>query len=539
MQLFPAFLIFTHRIGGGLPPGRVNWCFGTADLTGASLTSVPDKVLRNYTNLVTLILSNNEIIAIDENAFQGLTSLRNLSLSHNDFESWDSTAIPKHLKFLESLDMSGNDWIPSSEVLRMRSLSTIRGVSWGQCSDCELTRNVNQTQLDRLLTLEDLEWVPGYACRARIHTYSAQVKRFAKEGFYPSCLVEGSECFAAEVKVRADSPCRDVNTKVLTLEYVFGPVALVLNLVVVVTTACSRRLRRNIAMVLVSNLAFGDLLNGIHAIAVAVVHHIYDYAGTRKFADTKCDYIGPLWMLGQAISVSCSLVLTYERYRSVVNSVKVKVKSKMKMKTARISIFVCWVWSFAAAFLPLAGIGMYSIGTFCIPIYPVRSIPHQFWYSVVVTLIAATMYIVTFPLYIRLYLYVKRSSNRIGSKTDVALAKRIFVLVMSNMFFFLLPIMISLAWSVLSRHQVMSRVVAEVLTSSFCLICLTVNSCLNPVLYALRNRTFIKELRRMLYHMVGWYCGWCSDNGRGSNERTSRSNSASRGSTHQLQKYAL
>ena len=411
----------------------------------------------------------------------------------------------------------------------------IRGVRWNnQCSDCSLKRDINKTLLDKIKKKEYFEWVQGYACRAKISKYSLTLQLYAKHGFVPECFAKGSSCYNNEVTERSEAPCRDVNIRVLALEYLFGPIAIVLNLVVVLTTAFSERLRRNIAMVLVSNLAFGDLLNGIYSVIIAVVHHVYEYKETRKFADTKCNFIGPMWLLGQTIAVSCSLVLTYERYRSVVNSVK--VKSRMKMKTARIAILCCWIGSLIVAFLPFVGVGMYSIGTFCIPIYPVKSIPHQFWYSIIVTLVACLMYLATLPLYVRLYLYVKKSSSRIGSTTDVALAKRIFVLVISNMFFFLLPIAISLAWSILSRKQVMSRVVAEVLTSSFCVICLTVNSCLNPVLYALRNKTFIKELKKMMFKRFGNCCGGvCAiDNGY-SIDKTSKSGS-SRASNYHVQK---
>ncbi|KAK3730649.1 hypothetical protein QZH41_000124 [Actinostola sp. cb2023] len=461
-----------------------------------------------------------------------------LNLSRNHLKSWHTIGLQDELPSLEYLDLSDNDgWTPDDMLLgSIGSLKEIKGVSWNKyCSDCTLKKVFNKTVLHEIEQKEKFEWVQGYACRAKITKYSNKVQLFAKFNFVAECFTEGSKCYNNDVIVKSKAPCRDVNIRVLALQYLFGPIAIILNLVVVLTTAFSERLRRNIAMVLVSNLAFGDFLNGIYSVIIAIVHHVYDYEETRAFADTKCNYIGPMWMIGQAIAVSCSLVLTYERYRSVVNSVK--VKSRMKMKTARVAIMLCWAWSFLVAFLPFVGVGMYSIGTFCIPIYPVKSIPHQYWYSIVVTLSACLMYL-ALPLYVRLYLYVKKSSNRIGSTTDVTLAKRIFVLVISNMFFFLLPIAISLAWSILSRKQVMSRVLAEVLTSSFCAICLTVNSCLNPILYALRNKTFIKELKKMLYKRLRLCCGGtCGgpDNGY-SIDKTSRSGSSVRASNYHVQK---
>lgn len=441
---------------------------------------------------------------------------------------------------MQYLDIKDNDdWSPDAILLAsVKNLKEIKGVSWSEdCSGCTLKKVNNKTLLADLQQEEKSEWVEGYACRAKITKYSAKVQLFAKFNFIADCFKEDSKCYNSDVIIKSSAPCRDINIRVLALEYLFGPIAIFLNLVVVLTTAFSERLRRNIAMVLVSNLAFGDLLNGVYSVIIAVVHHVFNYEETRAFADTKCDFIGPMWMIGQAIAVSCSLVLTYERYRSVVNSVK--VKSRMKMKTARIAIALCWFWSILVAALPIMGVGMYSIGTFCVPIYPVKSIPHQFWYSIVITLSACLMYLATLPLYVRLYLYVKKSSSRIGSTTDVALAKRIFVLVISNMFFFLLPIAISLAWSILSRKQAMSRVVAEVLTSSFCAICLTVNSCLNPILYALRNKTFIKELKKMLSKKAccGGVCGG-GDNGY-SIDKTSRSGSSIRASNYHVQKTSV
>ena len=145
--------------------------------------------------------------------------------------------------------------------------------------------------------------------------------------------------------------------------------------------------------------------------------------------------------------------------------------------------------------LPLVGIGSYSTNTFCLPIQPSRKVTSVFVYSVGITLLGVVLHILTIPLYIRIFLYVRNTGSQVGIKRDGVLARRIAVLVFSNMVFFFFPTINGLIWMLTSAFNNLSVTTREVLVGSLPVVLYTVNSFVNPLLYAYRNDRFKQVLR--------------------------------------------
>ena len=95
-----------------------------------------------------------------------------------------------------------------------------------------------------------------------------------------------------------------------------------------------------------------------------------------------------------------------------------------------------WILGVAVAILPVLKISVYYGNTYCIPIRPLKDIPHSYELSIGLSLWGMLLYCTTIPFYVKIFLAVKKTSRRAGVKRDGTLAKRICILVFSNMLFF-------------------------------------------------------------------------------------------------------
>lgn len=378
-------------------------------------------------------------------------------------------------------------------LLKLPYLKVVTGVSWSQsCLNCTLLRTINETHL-RFYGNTSSMFLKGYACRYKTTTPSPFLRGLATDGFLAMCVLSNHICFESEVKAVIKAPCRKTTLGVLSLEYVFGPVAMILNVIVIATVMKSKRLCRNHDMLLVTNIAIGDFCTALYSIVIIAVHQTRTFHQMETFAPISCTYIGFFWILGVSLSVSFSLVLTIERFKCVVR--RRNRQSRMSAMEILIASSVCWLYALSTAILPVFGIGNYYLNTYCIPVFPTRNNPVQFYYSVSVSGMSAIMYIVSIPLYLRMYFFVRKSSKNMRVRADIELAKRVFSLVITNMTFLLVPIIISLVFTRVERTtSQLSREVSEVLNAALPLLCLTINSTLNPILYSFRSRLFRKEV---------------------------------------------
>jgi hypothetical protein len=416
----------------------------------------------------------------------------------NPIQEWKTSKVLSQAPNLTLIDLtSTSPWIPDSDLMRLAHLTTIQGISWSKhCSHCSLIKSTNASQISAF-TKDYTKYTKGYACRTDTTSPSKLVKGFAKHGFLATCVLDNQQCFESEVKVVVKAPCRDTTLSVLYLQYFLGPVAIVLNSVVIITTICSKRLRQNFDMLLVCNIGVGDLFNGLYSVIIISIHTAKTFDEMKVFAHNYCAYVGFLWVRGTCLAVGFSLVLTIERYKCVV---RYRSRQNRMSSTSLIcASTVCWLWALTATVLPMVGVGSYRLNTYCISVFPVKSIPVQFYYSTVVAGLSGLMYLITIPMYIKMYIFVRKSSKNMRVRADIEMAKRVFSLVLTNMLLFLLPVAISLIFASVNREtNAISRELSEVINAAFPLVCLTLNSVLNPTLYAFRSRLFRSELFEMV-----------------------------------------
>ena len=420
------------------------------------------------------------------------------NLSMNPIKEWQTSGLINQVPNLTTLDLTGTSpWLPDNCLLRVKQLRTIQGVSWGQhCWNCSLFKSNNSSQL-KLYTEGSTEYMKGYACRTKTITATRTVQRFAKHGFLATCVVENTKCRKSEIQEVVKAPCRESTLSVFYMQYLLGPLAIVLNLFVIITTIRSKRLRKNLDMLLVCNIGIGDLFNGVYSVLIISVHTFKTFDQMVIFAHDYCALVGFFWVLGVCLAVSFSFVLTIERYKCVMCTRP--RHSRMSLTTLVVASAICWLWALTGSVLPIVGVGSYSINTYCISIFPVKSNPVQFYYSIIGAGVSGLMYLITIPIYIKMYIFVRKSSKNMRVRADIELAKRVFILVLTNMLFFLLPVILSMIFAIVNREtNAISREVSEILNSTFPLLCLTLNSVLNPLLYAFRSRLFRTELVRML-----------------------------------------
>ena len=430
------------------------------------------------------------------------------NLAKNGIQHWED-GFSIYLPSLASLDITGNEVIPYGHVLGLSTLNEIKGVTWGGgCTNCVLLRNVSRHGDGHHgdshygdITVEDLkegEFVRGLKgdCRADRYSVKNTTITFAKHGFLPLCVVQQEKCFRSEISVTPIHRCWETDNYILNIEFLIAPVALLLNAVVFVTIFSIRSLRSNVSMLLIANMAVSDFLISGYSVAITSARKL-SYVKFLTVMSDFCQVWGFIWLLGQFVTVTTSLQLTLERYWAVVYCMK--PKKRMKPRRATAAIIFCWLMAVALAILPLAGVGVYTSNTYCIPIRPRRDIPRVFEFSIALTLSGISLYFITVPFYIKIYLFVRRSSNRrVGLSREGALAKRIAILVISNMLFFLFPIVLALLWLLSDALQELSPVFEEILTGVVPTICFSINSCINPLLSAFYQQRFRRKLLERL-----------------------------------------
>lgn len=393
--------------------------------------------------------------------------------------------------------MADETFVPPEHVLRAPKLQNITGVTWSSaCINRTLLKNKTHVNVTRFREgLYDI--YPESRCRGSRYVVSTVSRRFAKHGFLP---VLGEKCFASEMTIIPIHQCYDSANRVLYAEYFLTPLIIIMNLTVFVTTVTTKTLRKIPTMLLVANLAMSDFFIGVYSLAITASRHGMSYPRFVGVLNHLCPALGFLWVLGQFAATLSSVLLTTERYVAIIFSMRPSISF-----TTRICLYsalVSWTIAVLMASLPLFRVGTYTTTTFCIPIQPAKGIPHSFAYSTSLVAIGVLLYTITLPMYVHIFVHVRKSGSQMGIKRDGKLAKKISILVISNLTFFLLPIIIGLLWLFTQTFDKVSLQTREILVGSFTTVCFSINSFLNPLLYAFRDRRFRLTIKQRCYRLL-------------------------------------
>lgn len=410
------------------------------------------------------------------------------------------------------LDISSNPTtfkLPTA-ILRLPSLKEIHGAFLNQpCSVCTLIRNYTwqreETSSNREkfnITTSDLRneiFRKGKQenCQVNeIEIRSKEVVEYARHGFFPTCLEKKKECYDSVIRVTPIHKCWDSSNKYLNAVFFISPIAFLLNLTVVLIVLTTRALRRNVTLFLTCNMAFSDFILSLYAI-ILISTRQKSYVDFLMIQRDMCNIIGFMWLTCQIVSIKTSLILTVERFLAVVYCMEPTIRITRKLSVALTALI--WILGVAVAILPLLKISVYYSNTYCIPIRPIKDIPHSYELSVGLSLWGMLIYCITIPFYVKIFLAVKKTSKRAGVKRDGTLAKRICILVLSNMLFFFFPIVIAFLWLTTDIKDTMSPKKREILTGVFPTLLFSLNSLVNPLLYAFRSEKFQKAIKIRIY----------------------------------------
>ena len=336
--------------------------------------------------------------------------------------------------------------------------------------------------------------IHGGWCRGVKYSVGKNTREYALHNFSFQCVYKSDTCYNSEIRITRIHRCWDTDNDVLNLVYVFGSLEIVLNSIVVILTLSTNCLRENVTMLFIANLALSDVLVGLYSLSIATSRRVLSYLEfDSKVLNSYCPILGFVWLAGEFMTIVTSALLTFERYIAICYCLE--PEKRINRRKGIIYLVISWVIAVVLAALPLFGIGSYSTNTFCVPLQPSRKVPSTFAFSVSLTLLGVILYLITTILYIRIFVYVRNSGGKVGIKRDGVLARRIALVVFSNMVFFFLPTINGLLWMLTPAFSNLSVTTREVLVGSLPAVLFTVNSFVNPLLYAYRNDRFRRVLR--------------------------------------------
>ena len=399
------------------------------------------------------------------------------------------------------IDVQGNmGWRPGEKyLLELPRLKEVRNVSWAaECLDCWLVKSVSEEDINTFRN-SIYNWSSPITCFRYHYIFSNYLALLARNHFLVRKCKSLSDCILQqEANVTKSYPCWPTKQRVFSVQLLIGIVGGCLNLIVVFNILMTRSLRKNVSMVLISNLAMGDTLICVFSALMAsmvVSNRREDWSSLEA---SLCPKVGFLWVLGQSTASITSVALTLERYLCIVFSMKPNIRM-----TPRLSLLaIAFNWVFAASMMSLAYyFNIYRRNSMCIPMVHGSRYPIETLYTIVMGSTGITLYLVTIPLYIHIYSVVKRSSQQMGVQRESALAKRIALLVGTNLVFFFIPVISVGAWRLLVNEadkMQFSIYFRKTIGEWLLQYCLNVNSCLNPLVHAFRNDKFKNALKRNL-----------------------------------------
>ena len=415
---------------------------------------------------------------------------------------WHGT-LSADLPQLEFLDVTGNEYFnirKNKLLLRDTALKTIAGATTSKaCRWCNLTR----TDVPRKLLMKTrvCEFIPPYNMPLIDH--------FQKKYLYFNRSCEGKSCPLSLVpmsKVRKilKNFCYDKIRSIRPIEYFLGVVAMVFNLVVIVTILSSSTLIKKTSMFLTAHLALGDLFLAVFSLTIANGHGIMSDAGIRKWRQHQCPYYRSLMIIGQTIEALTSVLMTVERYLVIVHCMRPNLRI-----TPKVACFLCvliWIFCATSCFVIEHFDHVWiSDNLMCVLVKNLRT-TKRFMATQVLMILFVGLYLAVVGLYIHIYIAARKSARSAGIQRETTLAKRICLIVFSNLVFYAVPNLCIVIFTAANVRLVSDRAANFILRKWLPAMCMITNACLNPFLFAFRNEIFLKSLKQVASKtIVGLY----------------------------------
>ena len=427
-------------------------------------------------------------------------------LSFNELREWKGN-ISENLPSLESVDLTGNHlYLPGDNLFTLSSLMEISGVTWNaHCRECPLVK----TELLMKLNDSDLSCIsePEEFIFADEIQYGRSIS-FVRRGFSPQCLCEDN-CFLKEIGRPYDLALNTLPRNLFYVEYIFGVIAVVLNLVVVFICFGCRSMRKSTSFILIGNIGVCDVIMGVYSVLIArytvyeFIVNENEYPGMDTFVNDYCDIMGVIFTTAQITSVSSSFLATLERYLSIVYCMN--PEARLRKTVALWCLAAIWSVSIGYSLLAVFHVGGLRYHGEFTCMMPFVNGPDQYDTSITGLAVAAMLvlfYLVSIALYIHIFVHVRKTGISAGVKRKAALAKNISLMVCTNFAFFIIPMVCTLLFVykfeeliyAFKVDSLRSLKVYFIMLSWLPVVFLSFNSCLNPFLCAFRHPKFRKEL---------------------------------------------
>ena len=295
--------------------------------------------------------------------------------------------------------------------------------------------------------------------------------------------------------------CWDITKKARPLLFILGIISTLSNFLVITTVVFVKSLRRRPPFLLVSAMASCDFLIGIYSFGMAFGHG-HDIQEFAAWKDTYCPYFRNLFILAEVVGGLTSLLMTIERYVAIVFCMKPNIR--LGYKAIRVSLPLFWIAGATAAAMVQIFDARHNqkTGQMCL-IYRNSKKISSLFISEMLMLFLVFIYLLVVIFYLHIFVVVRKSARNAGVLRESQLAKRISLIVLTSFVFFAAPNFV-LAWFIINEASVfedarMNRTLIWWLPP----VCLVVNACLNPFIFAFKNDKFTRALRNMADRSLG------------------------------------
>jgi hypothetical protein len=352
-----------------------------------------------------------------------------------------------------------------------------------------------------------------YACLEVSFTFNKSFSEIWNWNFSLKCdvIFEGNERCKHYRKVHKSTPLYSVALKDVcwskinkwTLPNIpVGLFAMITNSIVITTVSLSKVLRKNIPMILLANMAIGDFLQGLYLVIVTITRN---FMSSFQYFEMRvpyfCSSLVVLFYAAQSFTVLVCFLVTVERYLCIVYSMQPEIR--ITQSISKILLALVWLLVLVAVSLPFAinmKISYYKNHACVVVLTDVRSTGSSsgnIRYGECLAYCGFAFYLMTYVLYAHIFCTVRKSSFNIGLKREGKMAKRIMLVITTNLFFFLIPLIVGYIDKYWIKFIERNTVTSFVYWYTFSYFCFGVNSCLNPILYPFRNEKFQTEFRRL------------------------------------------
>ena len=394
-------------------------------------------------------------------------------------------------------------------MLRFPSLVWLDGITWSDdCRECLLlkTAESEEEEICHITLDQDYEFYDELE-------YGISLS-FVKLGFSPQCFCrEDESCWNREVGEPYNVGLNWLPRQLFYMQYVFGLAAIAFNVVTFMTIASSSRLRKSPSFLAIGSVSLCDIIMGVYSMLIAR-YTVYEfivneqaYPGMDTFVNHYCTVMGVMFTTAQITAVFSSFLMTLERFLAIVYCMNPTVRIRRKLATVCLSSF--WLVAIAFALLPVFrvnGLRYHGEFTCMLPFVDSEDISKPSTLCLALAVFLVVLYISSLTLYVPIFCFVKKAAENAGVQRRAALAKKMAIMIVTNFLFFIVPMTCTLLFvyqhtELMDAFKVDSLAKLQVyfiLLSWLPVVCLTINSCLNPFLCAFRHPRFKEEFRTLV-----------------------------------------